>query len=102
MALLIDLNKLKNDASLRARFDSAIDKSASDVLVESVETTNHAVRIKWAKDALYNKDIDMVNRMIGLFMQNATLQISGLAVSDNDILFIVASYIDIFAVGFYS
>jgi hypothetical protein len=101
MATLEDINKLKYDATLRRRFESAMDKSATDILNEDPGTTNHANRIKWAKDVLYNL-MDMVSAMMGVFMQNATLQSSGTAVTDNDILFIVSSAIDGFATNFYA
>lgn len=101
MATLEEINIVKHDATLRSRIESALDKTATDIIYEDLGTANHAERILWAKDVLYS-DIDMVSKMMGLLVQNASLQNSGNDASDNDILFIVASYVDEFSVNFYA
>lgn len=100
MATLEEINIIKNDATLRSRIESAMDKSAVEILNEDGATANHAERVLWAKDVLYS-DVDMVDKMMGLFTQNATLQADGNDSTDNDIQFIVNSYIDQFAINFY-
>jgi len=94
---LLSVYNLKANAEFKARVASSVAKAAYDVLNESPGTTNHAARVVWAKAAM--KDAAPVaEQMLWTIVQNATIQSSGTASTDNDIQFVVNSNIDYFAV----
>ena len=76
-------------------------KTAYDVLNEDGGTTNHADRLTWANVVLGGEEVatkGKVSQMMKYAIaSNATLQANPHGVSDNDILFIVASQLDILA-----
>jgi hypothetical protein len=81
---------------LRQRFAAARLKAAWDVLNESAGTTNHAARLAWANKVIasYEADLDPEFRR---FLSNATIQTSGNNASDNDVQFVVNSFLNTFA-----
>lgn len=76
-------------------------KSAYDVLNEDVGTTNHADRLVWANVILSGDDAATRAKVQAMMKyaiaSNATIQADPDGASDNDILFVVASQLDILA-----
>lgn len=85
-------------ASLRNRCAAAVAKAAMDVLNEDPGTSNHANRVIWANDALINAEA-VAARMFWGVLGNATIATAGESATDNDIEYVVAGLIDIFATG---
>jgi hypothetical protein len=99
MATLLELYNLRyTSAGLKNRLTAAIADAAQDVLNEDAATTNHAQRVKWATAALANAP-GMAESMMWGLVGNATVAAAGDASTDNDILFVVASLIDTYAVN---
>jgi len=76
-------------------------KTAYDVLNESGATTNHADRLVWANSIL-GGDESATQAKVRAMMKyaiasNATIQSAPLSATDNDIVFVVASQLDILA-----
>lgn len=94
---LIDQYNLKSNAQFKARVSAAISVAANDIMNEDAGTTNHTERLVWAKASI--KDPETVaEQMLWLVVQNPTIQTNGLSSSDNDIQFVVNSYVDFLAV----
>lgn len=88
---------------LKAKFLAACLKAAYAIRNEDAGTTNHANRITWA-NAVLNGTVAEVEAKAMQHLRygiasNATLQSVGEAATDNDVEYIVASQIDIFATG---
>ena len=75
--------------------------AAWDIVNEDAGTENHANRLIWAEDVLggvANAET-RAKRIFGLVLSNATIQSSGDASTDNDIQFVVNSFINTVADG---
>lgn len=97
MATLLEIyNLAQSQSTLRSRVSAAVADCALDVLNEDPGTTNHADRVVWAKQALIDPTTE-ANRMFWGVLGNATIQASGEASTDNDILYVVAGLIDVYA-----
>jgi len=98
MATLLEIYNLRKNQEVWCRVSSAVAKAATDVLNESGSTTHHTERVVWA-----NKAKNDLNAWTDKFMwdvsQNATIQSSGAACSDNDLLYVVNSSIDQYALN---
>jgi len=94
---LIDQYNLKSNAEFKARIASAIAKASNNIINEDPGTTNHTERLVWAKNAIINAET-VAEQMLWLVVQNPTIQTNGLSSSDNDIEFVVNSYINFLAV----
>jgi hypothetical protein len=99
---LIDTYNLALNPDIKKRVAAACWKAATDINNEAVGTTNHANRVLWGK-AVTKEDADghMVCLMARNCSQNATIAASGAAATDNDIQFVVNSFINVFADGKY-
>ncbi len=89
-------NLLLGSPPLRQRFLAARVQASWDILNEAVNTSNHINRLAWANAVLNNYELS-AQAEYSRFMSNATIQINGLASTDNDIQFVVNSMIDTFA-----
>jgi len=100
---LIDTYNLAFHSTLRRRICGACWKAASDILNEDAGTTNHANRVLWAKQVLTeNNDGPMVKRLSVAVAQNSTVAAAGAeSATDNDIQFVVNSFINSHADGVY-
>lgn len=99
MATLDEINDLVVGApKLRQRFQASRLKAAWNILNEAANTTNHAARLTWANKIIniYESDLDKEYRR---FLSNATIQTAGNSATDNDIDFVVSSFVDTFAGG---
>lgn len=97
MATLQELYNLWHEGSdLRARVAAACAKASNDVLNEDAGTANHANRLVWARTTLMDIDA-MATRMFWAVISNATIAAAGNAATDNDIQWVVNSWIDSFA-----
>jgi len=76
----------------------AVAKAAYDILNEDAGTANHANRVIWANQTLADAKSKAEQMMWGL-VTNATIAAAGDAATDNDIQFVVNSYINSFAQG---
>jgi hypothetical protein len=76
-------------------------KSAYDVLNEDPGTTNHANRLAWANVILAGDEAAAKDKVVAMMKyaiaSNATIQTNPIDCTDNDILFVVASQLNILA-----
>ena len=101
MATLTELYNLKNSSSLRNRVAVALAAAAEDVRNEAAATANHADRFAWATGTVLgsqNGPEVEARRLMWMVLQNATIQTSGEASTDNDVKFVVNGLVD-FAAG---
>ena len=101
MATLTELYALKNSSSLRNRVAVALAAAAEDVRNEALATANHAERFTWATQVVLGSDRGPeheARRLMWMVLQNATVQTSGEASTDNDIQFVVNGLVS-FAAG---
>ncbi len=101
MATLVDIYNLKNSSSLRNRLAVALAAAAEDVRTEAAATANHAERFAWATGGVLSSangpEVE-ARRLMWMFLQNATIQASGEASTDNDVQFVTNGLVD-FAAG---
>lgn len=97
---LLDIHRIYADKDIRNRVESAISKAAQDVINEDPGTLNHLSRLDWAIDALIRgrNYSEMFSRFVSL---NATVQAAGGTATDNDLQYIVNSYIDAVATALF-
>lgn len=81
------------DNSLRKRVVGACIQASYDILNEAPETENHLARLAWASDVLLNYE-QKAREIFPFVLSNATLQSQKESVSDNDIQFVVNSFIN--------
>jgi hypothetical protein len=97
MATLVEIVSLwGSNNDLAQRFMGGCIKAAWDVMNEAPETANHANRLALARKILLNPE-DINRKYYLYFLSNASIQTNGVASSDNDILFVVASFFDTIA-----
>jgi len=97
MATLLEIFSLVHGApELQQRFRAARTEAAWDILNEDPGTTGHTERLAWANGILDDDSTDLVEQY-ARFLSNATIQASGNSSTDNDILFVVASWINTWA-----
>jgi len=94
----IDIFNLKANPEMKSRVAVAVAKAATDILNEAPATPNHTERVAWANVALVGAE-DVAEQMLWSIVQNATIQAAGLDSTDNDIQFVVNSFIDLFALN---
>lgn len=94
---LIDIYNLKSNAEFKARVAAAVAKASNDIINESEATANHAERLAWAKASIRNAE-STADQMLWLVVQNGTIQTNGLSSTDNDIQYVVNSYINFLAI----
>jgi len=99
MATLQEVFDLKSSSSLRNRVAVALAAAAEDVRTEEAATANHAERFAWAVNLLAsaNGPEAEAQRAMWVFLQNATIQTSGEASTDNDIQFVVNGLVNFLA-----
>jgi hypothetical protein len=85
------------------KFIAACLVAAKDILAEPSNTSNHANRVIWAQGLQGETDelvFKRVHRIIRLAISsNAVFQADPTGLTDNDIQFIVNSFIDVVATG---
>lgn len=95
MATLIEIHNLAVGApSLQQRFYAARLRAAWDVRNEAPATANHAARLVWANKVLNDYQGSGSFYEYSTFLANATIQAAGNAATDNDILFVVNSFVN--------
>lgn len=98
MAYLDTYNLRYQTVTLKNRAMVAVAKAAYDILNEDPGYANHANRIIWARQALANA-AGKAEEMLWGIVTNPTIAAAGESATDNDIQFVVNSYIDSFAQG---
>ncbi len=94
MATLEQLDALiLGNPLLRQRFRAARIKAAWNVVNESASTANHAARLTWANKILDNYEAELDEEYRWL-CSNATIQSDPATTSDNDLEFIVATFLN--------
>lgn len=96
MATYQELHILRTHSGLLSRFVVAVEIAASQIVSEDPQTENHAARMDWAKRALLQDAKSQYYATIILRLavaENGALQEAGPAASDNDVQFIVNSYL---------
>jgi hypothetical protein len=88
---------------LRAKFIGGCLKAAYAILNEDAGTANHTNRLAWANAVMFGTQAEveakaMQHLRYGI-VSNATLQSVGGEATTNDVEYIIASQIDIFATG---
>ena len=83
--------------TLYQRFRAARIKAAWDIINEDPGTTNHVDRVTWANGIIEDYEGDDIYSEYRLFLSNATIQTSGIASTDNDIQYVVNSFVDTWA-----
>jgi hypothetical protein len=94
MATLEQLDALiVGNPLLRQRFRAARIKAAWNVVNEDAQTAHHAARLVWANKILanYETDLDVEYRW---FCSNATVQASPNTTTDNDLDYVVATFLN--------
>ena len=78
---------------LRQRFRAARIKAAWNVVNEDAQTAHHAARLMWANKIIgnYDADLDVEYRWL---CSNATVQASPTTTTDNDLDFVVATFLN--------
>jgi hypothetical protein len=95
MATLAEIYALKNTGSiLFHRFVGGCIEAAWDIINESDQTANHTNRLAFAKKVIADP-VAVTMKYYLYFLSNATIQMSGEGSTDNDIQFVVNSFIDI-------
>jgi hypothetical protein len=87
---------LSNNAEFRGLVQAALAKASYDVINESGATQYHTERLAWAITTIKNPE-DVMEKMIWMVLQNPTIISSGTTFVENDIQFVVNSYINTFA-----
>jgi hypothetical protein len=97
MSALKQLNDLiVGTPELEQRFKAGRLKSAWDVLNEDAETPNHAQRLVWANKIIDDYEADS-KKEFRRFLSNVTIQANKNQSTDNDILFVISSFINTYA-----
>ena len=95
MATLREIHSLAvGSPDLQQRFFAARLKAAWDVWNEPSNMPNNAKRLTWAIGVLNNYQGSNSFGEYSRFLSNATIQTAGAAATDNDIQFVVNSFID--------
>lgn len=99
MATLEEIKGLREDPRLLGRVTVAVERAAVDILNEAPETADHAKRMAWAKRSVLTIGENRAQAYASLilrlaFVENASLQEKALQATDNDVQFIVNSYIE--------
>ena len=91
---------LISNTGFKGRVTMAVLKAARDIRVESSGIANHAERLAWA-DSIIN--LGEADRQAGLFLPNvvanATISAAGTNATDNDVIFVVNSLVDQYALS---
>ena len=102
MATLLDIACMyEGENKLFKRTMGAVMKTAWAIIAEDEGTSNHANRLIWANAVCDSRD-ECVSRTHGIFgrvLSNATVQASGDGISDNDLEWVVAYFVDAVAIG---
>jgi len=94
---------LAGDANLRNRVYGALIKAAGAILAEDDQTVNHAERVKLALEIISGNPVGgLVQEFTRLIADNVTVQASAPDYVDNDIEFVVNSYVGLVAVAKYA
>jgi len=101
MSFLTTFN-LAKDADLRNRVYGSLVKAAGDILNEDAETASHAERVKLALSIIADPGEGSVPaEFTRLAASNVTVQASAPNYVDNDLDFVVASFLTAVAVAKY-
>ena len=102
MATLEDISKMVDAQSrLRWKFRGGVIKLASYILQTELESvTNHANRVLWAKDVLYNGNVNQrTSEMYLLGMTNDTIVSNGDNALDSDVEWVIDHFLNSVATG---
>ena len=94
--LLEDYNLRYTDSGLKVKATTAIARAAQAVLSEDEQTVNHANRLIWAKRVLAAETTSEAEKFLWPIIGLGT--ITGQS-SDNDILWAVNQFVNLFATG---
>ena len=92
---LADIYDLYGGSNLRKRTIVAVGAAAFGILTEDSGTTNHALRLKWAKSVLSNISSEAEKFLWGVIGSPSVLQL-GEAVDDGSLSYIVGQLVDTF------
>ena len=99
----LDSFNLAGDANLRNRVYGALIKAAGAILAEDAQTANHAERVKLSLDIINGDPTGgLVQEFTRLCAANVTIQGSAPDYVDNDVEFVVNSYVGLMAVAKYA
>lgn len=94
MATLLEIHTLVGDTvQLRQRFCAGRMKSAWYVVNEPANTPNHDLRVAWAYNILQNYEYNL-DYEYRYFLSNGTVQDAGNEATDNDITFVIDTFLD--------
>jgi len=97
MANLVEIHSLLVGApQLQQRFIAARVKASWDILNESADTDGHTERLAWAEKILDDSSADLTPEY-NRFLSNTTIQANGTDSTDNDIQFVVNSFVNTWA-----
>jgi hypothetical protein len=82
--------------ALRQRMAAARLKAAWDIRNEAANTPSHAERLAWANAVLADPLVNL-DREYRIFLSNVTVRAAGNAATDNDIEFVVGSFVTAWA-----
>ncbi len=102
MATLVEIQALAANQVITNKVVAATWKAAYDILNEDAGTANHDNRVLWAKAIIAEEPGSAtMSKLLRMVVQNATVQSSGAASTDNDIQYVVNGLINHFADGTY-
>jgi hypothetical protein len=93
MALLDTYTLRYNSEPMKSRVTAAVAQCSADILNEDPATPNHANREEWANFALNNSQ-GIAEQAMWSVVMNPTINAAGENATDQDILFVVSSWIN--------
>lgn len=93
MPTYLELYDLRFSDEMKKRIAVAIAIAAQNILAEDGQTTNHANRVIWAKEALRDAQL-MTEKIMWQILANPTVATKGLSSNDDELQFTVNSLID--------
>jgi hypothetical protein len=97
MGSLATAYSLSTNAEFRGLIQAALAKASFDVMNEDPGTINHTERLAWAKATIKDPE-PVMEKMVWMCLQNATIIASGTSFVEADIINVVNSYVNLLAI----
>jgi hypothetical protein len=93
---LSDVYAIAVNAGFKSRITAAVTKAAYDITNESPDTTNHSLRLAWAKSTMKDP-LSVTEQMVWTVVQDSGIQSAGISVADSTVQNVVNGNINNFA-----
>ena len=102
MATNLEIYNVAQSQMLAARICGGLYKAASSVRAEAAGTANHANRLLWANAVMKEDQSGTMNKRFRILCaQNSTIAAAGETATDNDLDYVIATFLDQEADGVY-